>query len=393
MNPQPTPDPTTTLPPDVLRALAAQSGWFDSWWLVAVLALVALALVALVVRAARRRLRRVWIYATVALVVLVVTAAAAANAYSGYVPDLWAARLLLVGQGTAPDSRTPARSGSPTEGTLRGVSVPVPAALAMPASTTWVYTPPGYDPTGARYPVVYLIHGEPSTSVSWFAAGQAARVLDTLIVAGTIRPMIVVAPDVNGRDRGDTECLNSTNGGSQVETYLHTVVAWVDQHLATVPDPGHRAIGGMSSGGYCALDQGLRHQDVYGTILAIEPYTDPGGGGRAMLSSRAEFAAHDVLAYLPTTSFPRTLNVFVAVPGEQVRSAEAVGAAKAVDLLRVAGQRVEYRVEPGAGHTWRMARAALPYALVFASTNMPAGRVGAQVTDLPLGAEDGKPAW
>ena len=39
----------------------------------------------------------------------------------------------------------------------------------------------------------------------------------------------------------------------------------------------------------------------------------------------------------------------------------------AADLLVARGQDVESRTEPGAGHTWHTARAAAPFALVFAS--------------------------
>ncbi len=196
--------------------------------------------------------------------------------------------------------------------------------------------------------------------------------LDRLIDTGLVRPMIVVAPDVNGIGNDDTECLDSTRGGAQVETYLTKVlVPWVDGHLATATDRGHRIIGGMSSGGFCAMDQGLRHQDLYATILAIAPYENPGEGGRAMLRSDAELAAHDVGAYLPSLRIVRPLQVFVDVPGNDVAGQEGVEAAHMVALLRARGVPVEFRAERGQAHTWRMARVALAPALVFASDHLP----------------------
>ena len=55
----------------------------------------------------------------------------------------------------------------------------------------WVYTPPGYDPSRA-YPVIYLRHGAEQTEESWLHAGAADHILDNLIAAGAIEPVIVV---------------------------------------------------------------------------------------------------------------------------------------------------------------------------------------------------------
>jgi enterochelin esterase-like enzyme len=364
----PVPDTAQTLPAGVERALHDQSQWLGSWWTVAALGVVAACLlVAVVVR--RRRGRRSWPAAVAGVLALASAAAAGVNAYAGYVPSLAAARVVLAGHGVG--GLGGQATGTETTGALTPVHVPVPPALRMPEATTWVYTPPGYDPATTRYPVVYLVHGEPGTSSDWVAGGDAAHTMDVLVDAGLVPPMILVSPEVNGLTERDTECLDSTRGGPQVETYLLDVlVPWVDAHLATIPDPGHRVLGGMSAGAYCAVDQGLRHQDVFHTILAIMPYLDPGEGGRDMLSTRAELAAHDVAEYLPDLALPRPVPVFVDVPGGDLRSEEAAQAATLVQLLAARGEPVDYRAEPHQHHTWTMARTALPYALVFAAQHL-----------------------
>ncbi|MBC7550789.1 MAG: hypothetical protein H7269_07830, partial [Cellulomonas sp.] len=127
----------------------------------------------------------------------------------------------------------------------------------------------------------------------------------------------VIAPELaSGFAPNTTECLNCARGGSQLETYLTAVVVpWVDQNYATLPDWPHRVIGGMSSGGFCALEHPLLHQELFGTIIALEPYGDPGAGGRAMLATAAEFKAHSPSSYLPTLTFAHPVQTFFDVGG------------------------------------------------------------------------------
>ncbi|PVU82527.1 esterase [Cellulomonas sp. WB94] len=351
-SPQPVPAPT--LPRDVLVALSDNHDLLSTWWPAVVAAGVAVALVVLAV-ARRRRGRRAWPARTGAGVALVVAAALGLNAWVGYVPSVAAAALLLTSHESV---------GTAATGGVVPVTIAAPAALRMPTSTTWVYTPPGYDPSAStRYPVVYLVHGTPGTSADWMSGGDIAHVMDVLIAHHLVRPMIVVAPDVNGVGQSDTECLDSTRGGSQVETYLNQVVVpWVDAHYTTAADWSHRAIGGMSSGGFCALDQGLRHPELYGAIIALEAYDNPGSGGRAMLATDAEIAAHSPRRYLPTMTFAHPVTVFLAAGGA-ARGGDASEAAGLAAQLTARGQSVLYRIEPGQFHTWTMARTAIPYGL------------------------------
>ena len=49
-----------------------------------------------------------------------------------------------------------------------------------------------------------------------------------------------------------------------------------------------------------------------------------------------------------------------------------VGRVRALaDALSKRGQQVEFRIEPGARHTWNEAVAGLPYALSFAAAHLP----------------------
>src|SRR5947207_1340764 len=63
-----------------------------------------------------------------------------------------------------------------------------------------VYTPPGYEMSRDRYPVLYLLHGAGDVDSSWSTVGRAGVILDNLIAANKAKPMIVVMPagHVNG---------------------------------------------------------------------------------------------------------------------------------------------------------------------------------------------------
>jgi enterochelin esterase-like enzyme len=360
-----------------------------SWWTVAALTCVALGSVApAVLRRARWRggpgaRPRVRWQLTGAVLALALAGGVAVNTWAGLVPDVRGLRIQL-GLGprlVVPDPAVPARADAdvaevtdppPTgHGTVGHVRVPAPAALAVDPSDTWVYTPPGFDASGrTAYPLLVLLHGSPGGSADWFSAG-APGLLDALITSGEVRPMIVVAPDVNARDAPEVACLDSTRGGSQVESYLQDVVVpWVDAHYPVAGDRRYRAIGGMSAGAYCALDQGLRHSADVATVLAIMPYGEPGAGGGSELSSPAEVAAHSPSDYVGTIPLEDPTAVFLAYGSAEPDPQVGATARDLAARLTARGQPVELRVEDGLGHTWRTATTALPAALAFFETQM-----------------------
>lgn len=364
------PDSMQTLPRRVLRAISADADWFSSWTPpIALLILTVLLLVWYVVRMARRR--RAWPILPAILLSLALTVAAGANTISGYVPSVSSAEVLLGGL----TSGTSARG----KGHVSSIEIPVPAARRLGTSSTYVYTPPGYRSGQRRYPVLYLIHGTPGTSSDWVVAGSIANTMDALINSNLAPPMIVVAPDANAPDTDDTECLDSTRpGGPQVATYLdHDVVGYIDSHYRSIADRAHRAIGGFSMGGYCAVDRGMRSA-VYGSIMAIAPYDNPGSGGRNMVSTQRDYEAASPGRYLEpgnAVSLPVTAdNVTTAVfldTGADVEAAELAQIRHLAELFSRRGQPLQYRLEPGGDHSWTTARVAAAYGIVFVGKHFP----------------------
>jgi enterochelin esterase-like enzyme len=346
--------------------LDASRDLLATWW-PAVAALGLVVALVLWVRRSRRREARAWPGVVGAVMLATAGLGLGLNTYLGYVPSFAAARLLVTGHGVA---------ATATTGALTPVSIPVPAAVKMPEATTWIYTPPGYDASAAtRYPVLIMIHGSPGRSSEWAVGGDLSHTMDVLIANGLIQPMIVVMPGVNGFgiDKYDTECLNSTLGGPQVETYLTSVVLpWVDAHYATAATWQSRAIGGMSAGAFCAVDQGLRHPELFAAIASIEGFDSPGDGGRDMLATDAEYAAHSPGIYVGTMTFTHPVPTFVGTAGRGDPDDRASNEQFAV-ALKARGQDVEYRSLANGYHTWTTARGLLPYALIFVSAHLTAG--------------------
>lgn len=342
-----------SLPDAVLQQLHHREGLVGSWWPAALLAVLVVALVVLGVRR-RARGRRSWPPAVAAVVALAAAVASGVNAWTGYLPSAQAVQALASGE--VPD----------TDGAVTQVEVPLRAGSGLEPSQTWVYTPPGYDGSGAaRYPVVYLFHGEPGSSADWFTAGDVAHTADVLIHDGLIPPVVLVAPDLTAPDTDDTECLDSTQpGGPQVETHVEDVVSYVDAHYATQADPEHRVVAGMSMGAYCAVDQGLRHQDLYGAVIGLEAFGNPGQGGRDALTSEAQYRAVSPDHYLPQLQMTRRTPVYLdtAEDGDPVSARET---ARLVAELQAKGLPVQHDVEAGQQHDWDFAALGIAHGLVW----------------------------
>lgn len=140
-----------------------------------------------------------------------------------------------------------------------------------------VYLPKGYNPTDkkTKYPVYYLLHGAPGKETDWAVSGDMKKALDQKIQDGSISPLIVVCPDGNGGIFRDTQFIDSTDKKELNETFIsRTLVEYIDNSYNTKKASEWRAIGGLSSGGFGAINIGLKHQDVFGFIISFDGYSN-----------------------------------------------------------------------------------------------------------------------
>jgi len=117
----------------------------------------------------------------------------------------------------------------------------------------FVYTPPGYDKNQReRYPVLYLQHGWGEDETAWFNQGHANLIMDNLIAEGKTRPFIIVTTYgmTNDIKPGSPGGLNSFDIHPFQTVLLNELIPYVDGHFRTLADAKHRAMAGLSMGGF-----------------------------------------------------------------------------------------------------------------------------------------------
>lgn len=160
--------------------------------------------------------------------------------------------------------------------------------LAYPSSTTgverqaWVWTPANLDPA-ARYPVLYVLHGIGGNEDEWINNARPQIILDELLEAGQIRPMIVVFP--NGRALADDTVPRNPFSPEAMEGFSRftqdlqaDLIPWVEARFPASRDRTQRGICGLSMGGGQSLNIGLGYPEQFNYVGAFSsaPNTDPG---------------------------------------------------------------------------------------------------------------------
>lgn len=172
-------------------------------------------------------------------------------------------------------------------GTVQAVWYPS-EILKQKGRRMYVYTPPGYETSTARYPVLYLLHGGGGDEDAWTTMGRANIILDNLIAQGKAKPMLVVMPNGNatqivsqGYAYGPTPPRQSVTApapppvqaaqaaqgggpgrgpgrggrgpqvyeGSYPQSLVKEVVPFIERAYRVVANKDNRAIAGLSMGG------------------------------------------------------------------------------------------------------------------------------------------------
>jgi len=143
----------------------------------------------------------------------------------------------------------------------------------------WIYTPPGYDKSNAKYPVLYLLHGNGETQNGWVDNGRANIILDNLIADGKAVPMILVMPHghaVQSASVGPSQEVSIKGGAPGLRNYtlftedlLGQIIPMVEKNYRVYTDADHRAIGGLSMGAMQSVAIGLAHPELFHYVLAF----------------------------------------------------------------------------------------------------------------------------
>ena len=167
-------------------------------------------------------------------------------------------------------------------GKLLEIRIPSPSLkgnlLGDPAEQdVTIYLPPTYDASPSkRYPVIYLLHPAGGSNKTWANKDpQGINIpvqpaLDALMSSGTIREMIVVAPNGKNAYIGSF-WTNSAVTGNWEDYIYRDVVAYVDSNFRTLARRSSRGIAGHSMGGFGAITIAMKHADVFSTLYALSP--------------------------------------------------------------------------------------------------------------------------
>jgi enterochelin esterase-like enzyme len=240
----------------------------------------------------------------------------------------------------------------PSHGTVLEESFISPA-LNGQRRTFEIYLPPTYNTVEGQhkyYPTLYLLHGTPGHDIDWFTGGKIAESADTLIATHKIPEMIIVCPDGNGRPQQTSEWGNSGDQKQLMETYVaNDLVQYIDQHYRTLPDPGDRAIGGLSEGGFGAVNIAIHHPDEFGAVISLGGYFIAEG---TIWGNNAAYRRENSPLYtLPETKAAWKLRFYLgAATQDQPYYADTLQFAQELTKLHIPYQ---FDLEKGY-HSWRV---------------------------------------
>jgi enterochelin esterase-like enzyme len=173
------------------------------------------------------------------------------------------------------DTPQPWDDANVPHGTLHHHIYATGTVLGLPENQSgyFVYTPPGYDNKAKKpYPVLYLLHGWSDSDAGWSAVGHANLILDNLLAAGKIKPMVVVMP----LGYGDMAFVRNSlwsdpaavdhNTNLFAKSLLTEVLPAVESEYRVSKDRKDRAIAGLSMGGLESLEVGLTHTDKFAWV-------------------------------------------------------------------------------------------------------------------------------
>ena len=208
-----------------------------------------------------------------------------------------------------------------------------------------IYTPPGYENNQQKYPIFYLLHGAMDNDDSWTSVGRAGFILDNMIAAGKVKPMVVVMP------AGHTNASNSmgglrrggTPGGTQPSDefsrdFLNDIMPYAETHYRVLTDQPHRAMAGLSMGGMQTHSIAMANLDKFSHIG---------------LFSGSTISANEIT---DATAFKEKVKALFMSCGSKENT---TGLQASHDDLEKIGIKSTTFVQPDAQHEWRVWRASL----------------------------------
>jgi len=241
-------------------------------------------------------------------------------------------------------------------GTVRRLLVPS-AALGGRRQEAYVYLPSGYARhPDRRYPVLYLLHGFPGRPLAFLETVQMGIVDDVLTARHRAQPLILVLPFGSTSTFTDEEWANGASAHDGWATFVaRDLVRYVDARFRTIPRAEGRAIGGLSEGGYGAINIALHHPREFSVVESWSGYQRP-DRLRSIFGSKLQLLAqNDPRRLLPRVAPElRKLGTFFWFYSGSTDPLRRQNAAFAREL---AAERLPHRYfEVFGGHNWALWR-------------------------------------
>ena len=194
----------------------------------------------------------------------------------------------------------------------------------------FVYTPPTYGKDKKKYPVLYLQHGWGEDETAWSNQGYANLIMDNLIAEGKIEPFIIVMTYGMTNDVKFGHINEFT--AKEFETVLvDELIPYIDSNFRTQADKKHRAMAGLSMGGFETKLITLRRPEVFNYYGLL---------------SGGTYAPGDI------KDKNQVASIFISCGSKE----NPDGVTKAVNDLKAAGFKATSFVSPDTAHeflTWR----------------------------------------
>jgi enterochelin esterase-like enzyme len=208
-----------------------------------------------------------------------------------------------------------------------------------------IYTPPGYEKDGKKYPILYLLHGFSDNDNAWPTVGRAGFIFDNMIAAGKVKPMVVVMPALHtsanmamGGPRGGGAAGGTPPRDDFSADFLNDIMPYAESHYRVYTDRSHRAMAGLSMGGMATHRIVMSHLDKFSYMALFS-------GGTI---------SADEITNAPT--FKKNMKVVFMSCGDRENPA---GQQASQDALAKIGIKSTTFVQPNAQHEWRVWRASL----------------------------------
>ena len=201
-----------------------------------------------------------------------------------------------------------------------------------------VYVPAGYEKNPEmKYPVLYLVHGWGENENGWSVQGHMANIMDGLIESGKAVPMIVVMPSGDIQTNSDVREAS----GDITKIYVNDLIPFIDKTFRTYTDKEHRAMAGLSRGGFQTCNTVFANMDKFAWMGAFSGFFGFRGNTTVETAYNGVFKDAD--------AFNSQIKLFYISIGTE----EKFGTKDAKDALLKHGiKNIVYFESQGTAHEW-----------------------------------------